>query len=72
MQFDARMQDQSLGGALIVSALEPAERLPLGRQKQSGLGVAHIQRQTFDTDVRVRPCGGRLEVIADTSLQVEL
>src|SRR3546814_9819335 len=68
----ARLQDQALGNALVVIALDPAQNIALGREEQRAFDFEHAGSQALDADRRVSAVGPAAEVLADTALKIEI
>src|SRR3546814_5585641 len=67
IDLGARLQDQALGNALVVIALDPAQNIALGREEQRAFDFEHAGSQALDADRRVSAVGPAAEVLADTA-----
>src|SRR3546814_3819665 len=72
IDLGARLQDQALGNALVVIALDPAQNIALGREEQRAFDLEHAGSQALDADRRVSAVGPAAEVLADTALKIEI
>src|SRR3546814_2662236 len=52
IDLGARLQDQALGNALVVIALDPAQNIALGREEQRAFDFEHAGSQALDADRR--------------------
>src|SRR3546814_11659416 len=50
VQLDTRLQDQSLGDALVIIAFEPTEQITLVAQEQGAFDLEQIGREPFEAD----------------------
>src|SRR3546814_1966509 len=72
VELGARLEDQPLGDALIVVALQAREHVALVGEEQRALYVEPIGRQPLEPDRGVGTRRIGLEVIADARLEVEV
>src|SRR3546814_18410831 len=67
-----RLQDQSLGDALVIIAFEPTEQITLVAQEQGAFDLEQIGREPFEADRRIGPVRPLPEILANAGLQVEI
>src|SRR3546814_18086572 len=72
VQLDTRLQDQSLGDALVIIAFEPTEQITLVAQEQGAFDLEQIGREPFEADRRIGPVRPLPEILAHAGLQVEI
>src|SRR3546814_12216569 len=71
IQFCRRLQDQSLGNEQFVLRLEADGDVPLIADEDGGIDLEELRRQSLQSDDAVGPLRVRLEVVAQTGLDIE-
>src|SRR3546814_8048915 len=71
VQLDTRLQDQSLGDALVIIAFEPTEQITLVAQEQGAFDLEQIGREPFEADRRIGPVRPLPEILANAGLRSE-
>src|SRR3546814_20156208 len=69
VQLDTRLQDQSLGDALVIIAFEPTEQITLVAQEQGAFDLEQIGREPFEADRRL---GDRKSLVSGKSVSVSV
>src|SRR3546814_13026820 len=70
IQFCRRLQDQSLGNEQFVLRLEADGDVPLIADEDGGIDLEELRRQSLQSDDAVGPLRVRLEVVAQTGLDI--
>src|SRR3546814_11861740 len=72
VQLDTRLQDQSLGDALVIIAFEPTEQITLVAQEQGAFDLEQIGREPFEADRRIGPVRPLPAILATAGLAGEM